>query len=110
VLKVGTVVPPTNESIAAQPPHCGVEVIIVPLIGPGVVWPMDVGLMAPRESVMAGVVVAVATVPETPFAVTTETEVTVPEPPPPPELRPTIALGEAVRTRVMLVAVKVPDV
>lgn len=32
------------------------------------------------ERVIAGVVVAVATVPEKPLAVTTETEVTVPEP------------------------------
>lgn len=37
-----------------------------------------VGVMAPRIKVMAGVVVAVATVPETPLAVATETEVTVP--------------------------------
>jgi hypothetical protein len=44
----------------------------------------DVGVMAPRVSEIAGVVVAVATVPDTPFAVLTDTDVTVPEPPPPP--------------------------
>jgi hypothetical protein len=37
-----------------------------------------VGVIAPRVSVMAGVVVAFATVPLTPFAVATETLVTVP--------------------------------
>jgi hypothetical protein len=40
-----------------------------------------VGVMAPRESVIAGVVVASATEPETPLAVVTETLVTVPAPP-----------------------------
>ena len=43
------------------------------------------GVIAPRVSVIAGVVVAVATVPDTPLAVTTETLVTVPVPPPPAE-------------------------
>jgi hypothetical protein len=38
--------------------------------------------MSPRVKVIAGVVVSVATEPDTPFAVTTETEVTVPEPAP----------------------------
>jgi hypothetical protein len=42
------------------------------------------GVIAPRVKVIAGVVVAVATDPEIPLAVTTDTEVTVPEPPPPP--------------------------
>ncbi len=37
-----------------------------------------VGVMAPRVSVIAGVVVAVATEPDTPLAVTTDTLVTVP--------------------------------
>src|SRR6185312_3588489 len=41
---------------------------------------VEVGVIAPRVKVIAGVVVAVATVPETPFAVTTETAVTVPVP------------------------------
>ena len=40
----------------------------------------DVGVMAPRVSVIAGVVVELATLPLTPFAVTTDTEVTVPPP------------------------------
>jgi hypothetical protein len=38
----------------------------------------DVGVMAPRVKVIAGVVVGVATVPETPFAVVTDTLSTVP--------------------------------
>jgi len=38
----------------------------------------EVGVMAPRVNVMAGVVVGFATVPLTPLAVTTEAEVTVP--------------------------------
>ena len=43
----------------------------------------DEGVIAPSARVIAGVVVAVATVPDTPFALTTDTLVTVPEPPPP---------------------------
>jgi len=38
----------------------------------------DVGVIAPNVSVIAGVVVDVATVPLTPLAVVTETDVTVP--------------------------------
>ena len=38
----------------------------------------EVGVMAPRVNVMAGVVVGFATVPLTPFAVTTDVVVTVP--------------------------------
>lgn len=38
----------------------------------------DDGVIAPKVNVIAGVVVAVATEPETPLAVTTETDVTVP--------------------------------
>jgi hypothetical protein len=38
----------------------------------------ELGVIAPNESVIAGVVVAVATDPETPFALTTETVFTVP--------------------------------
>ena len=56
----------------------------VPLTAP--VDATELGVIAPRVSVIAGVVVAVATEPETPFAGVTETEVTVPEPPPPPPL------------------------
>jgi hypothetical protein len=37
-----------------------------------------VGVIAPRVSVIAGVVVGFATAPDTPFAAVTETEVTVP--------------------------------
>ena len=44
----------------------------------------DVGVIAPRVNVRAGVVVGVATVAETPFAVVTETLFTVPVLPPPP--------------------------
>jgi hypothetical protein len=40
----------------------------------------EVGVIAPRVRVIAGVVVLVATEPETPFAVVTLTEVTVPVP------------------------------
>lgn len=39
-----------------------------------------VGVMAPSVNVMAGVVVAVATLPDTPLAGVTETVVTVPDP------------------------------
>lgn len=56
----------------------------VPLVGE-IVSPFTVvGVIAPNVSVIAGVVVAVATLPETPFAVTTETEVTLPVPVPAP--------------------------
>jgi hypothetical protein len=41
-----------------------------------------VGMIAPKVSVIAGVVVGLATVPEIPLAVTTETPVTDPVPPP----------------------------
>lgn len=40
----------------------------------------DDGVMAPKDNEIAGVVVEVATVPETPFAVVTDTSVTVPVP------------------------------
>ena len=53
----------------------------VALIAP--VAATEVGVIAPSVSEIAGVVVEVATVPETPLAVVTETEVTLPEPPPP---------------------------
>jgi hypothetical protein len=42
------------------------------------------GVIAPSERVMAGVVVGLATVPETPLAVTTDRVVTDPPPPPDP--------------------------
>lgn len=41
----------------------------------------ELGVIAPRVNVIAGVVVGFATDPDTPFAVTTETDVTVPAPP-----------------------------
>jgi len=41
----------------------------------------DVGVIAPSVTLIAGVVVDVATVPDTPFAVVTDTLVTVPLPP-----------------------------
>lgn len=44
-----------------------------------------VGVMAPNVNEIAGVVVAVATDQETPFAVVTDTDVTVPDQPPPEE-------------------------
>jgi hypothetical protein len=47
--------------------------------------------MSPSVRVIAGVVVGVATVPETPLAVTTETDVTVP--PDEGELLVTVKLG-----------------
>ena len=40
----------------------------------------DIGVIFPSVSVIAGVVVGLETVPETPFAFTTETELTVPDP------------------------------
>ena len=43
-----------------------------------------VGVIDPSVRVIAGVVVSVATLPETPLAVVTETLVTVPLPPGPP--------------------------
>lgn len=48
----------------------------------------EVGTIAPRAKDIAGVVVAVATVPETPPVVVTETEVTVPDPLPVPHGAP----------------------
>ena len=43
----------------------------------------EVGVIAPSVNVIAGVVDGFATVPEIPFAVTTDTFVTVPGPPSP---------------------------
>jgi hypothetical protein len=66
------------------------EILLVPFTASvGVAEPdstiefTDVGVIAPRVRVIAGVVVGFATVPDTPLAVTTETEATVPVPPPP---------------------------
>ena len=65
------------EAVSVLPaPSVSVPVPVV------IVFPLTVvGVIAPRVSVIAGVVVEVATEPLTPFAVTTETSVTVPEPP-----------------------------
>lgn len=41
----------------------------------------EVGVMAPSDRVIAGVVEAVATEPDIPLAATTDREVTVPDPP-----------------------------
>lgn len=57
--------PPAPELVIAEP---------APIV-------TDEGVIAPSVKVMAGVVVALATEPETPLAVTTETVVTVPAPP-----------------------------
>ena len=70
----------------------------VGLADPDKVTPLTVvGVIAPKVIVCAGVVVAVAVVPETPFAVTMEAEVTVPAPGDtlvvPSPLSVTIALG-----------------
>ena len=57
--------------------------VLVPLRLEPVTVPVaatDEGVIAPRVRLIAGVVVDVATVPLTPFAVVTETEVTVPFP------------------------------
>ncbi len=65
------------------------DTVVVPVTAnvgvpdPEITTPLtDVGVIAPRESVIAGVVVGLATLPDIPFAVTTDTDVTLPEPPP----------------------------
>ena len=58
--------------------------IVNPVAAEARVKPLtDVGVIAPRVNVIAGVVVLSATSPDTPLAVVTDTEVTVPEPSPP---------------------------
>ena len=67
------------------------SVSVLDVVPPAIVKPVPaavrvspltlVGVIAPSVSVIAGVVVAVATVPEMPFAVATDTVVTVPLPP-----------------------------
>ena len=68
-------------------PECVPLIVDVPVTARvGVAEPLNVtpltlvGVIAPSVKVIAGVVVAVATEPETPFAPTTETVVTVPVP------------------------------
>ena len=55
----------------------------------------DVGVMAPSARVIAGVVVAVETDPDTPFAEVTDTDVTVPVlgPTPAPAVNDAISLA-----------------
>ena len=66
-----------------------------------------VGVIAPSVSVITGVVVAVATVPETPFALVTETLVTVPLPPVCVKLSATIVMesGFSVTVTVFVISV-----
>jgi len=71
-LATGVVDVTTNGAV----PVATVEVNCVPERFPEAAT--EVGVMAPRVNVMAGVVVAVATVPLTPLAVVTDAEVTVP--------------------------------
>ena len=65
-----------------------VNVPVVPDTAP--VEATEDGVIAPSVSVIAGVVVADATEPETPLAVVTETLVTVPDPEPPEALTVTV--------------------
>ena len=62
-----------------------VEVPVTARVGvlePERVMPLtEVGVIAPKVRVIAGVIVEVATEPETPLAVVTDTDVTVPVPP-----------------------------
>jgi len=79
--------PRTKHPVAGAHGGGGEDPIPSPLVavsvvndpGPAVVCPVLVGLIAPKVRVIAGVVVAVATDPETPLAVVTETLVTVPD-------------------------------
>jgi hypothetical protein len=88
---------PVEASVAAklpvpEPVTSPVSVIVwLPVLVPEMLDPVTVpvaatelGVIAPKVKVIAGVVVAVATEPETPFAVMIEVEVTVPEEPPVP--------------------------
>ena len=84
VTKLPVAAPPVNV-IGADPPvpHPEAMVNLAPpeIVAPDVMDPevtMLEGVMAPRVKVAAGVVVAVATVQETPFAVTHEKLVVVP--------------------------------
>jgi hypothetical protein len=76
---------PLYKEFAALSPVLEPEMEDVPVTASvGVVDPeittlfTEVGVIAPKVRVIAGVVPAVATVPDTPLAVVTETEVTVP--------------------------------
>ena len=75
-VKVGLASGATLAALSVAEPSVSVPVPAV------IVLPFTVvGVMAPRVSEIAGVVVAVATDPDTPLAVVTDTEVTVPLPP-----------------------------
>jgi hypothetical protein len=83
---VPDMVPALNTPLTFNDPNVPTEVIlgcapvvnvppsVVPVIAPEA--ETDVGVIAPRFNVIAGVVVGLATVPETPFAVVTDTVVT----------------------------------
>ena len=64
-----------NHPFVTLAPVAAIEPVIVILPVPKAI---DEGVISPRVKVIAGVNVEAATVPETPFAVTTETESTVP--------------------------------
>jgi len=94
---VGKVTPvvPVKVKVAANAPtvisDALLGIVSVPVLVV-IVRPLTVvGVIAPSVKVIAGVVVAVATLPDTPFAVTTETDVTVPELPAPPPLSPGVS-------------------
>src|ERR1019366_2362101 len=70
---------------------------------------MVVGVIAASERVIAGVVVALATVPEIPFAVVTDTDVTVPALAVPPFTPPVLA-ASAVSTVPLAPTVVIPAV
>ena len=70
----------------------------------------DVGVIAPSVSVIAGVVVALATVPEIPFAEVTETEVTDPKPVPDPLVADVILpLESTIKVGFVYVPAVTPD-
>lgn len=70
---------PLSDSPSAVPSVTSPVLVPLRLLPPTVpVAATEDGVIAPRLKVMAGVVVAVATVPETPLAVVTDTDVTVP--------------------------------
>lgn len=70
----------------------------------------DDGVISPRERLIAGVVVEVATVPDIPFAVVTDTLVTVPlPPPPPPDAAISISISLFVGSSVIVTVTLVPS-
>lgn len=73
---------PPVEANGIRPEVNPESVKLVPETAP--VEATEEGVIAPSVSVMTGVVVAFATLPDTPLAELTDTFVTVPDPPPPP--------------------------